>query len=231
MVAPISDVELVRRRRAIYTGLRPYLPEHLLLQAVTIWQEKYVSKPMFALNKFLFEICDAPALAAQRGDIHRSLMESLWADESTLEPDPLICTVDNAAAPIFTHQSSSPHSMTGRLPSTQLFDVLCTAFFEMLSNEKSGADSKVRNALMQCFTEMLDVHSDVASRLNNWVLGVQPVLEDGLTEKDMQTLLHAVYVKTCDVVGPVKSDTLLSRALLKAEAMPAAKLFDVRRLL
>ncbi len=62
-------------------------------------------------------------------------------------------------------------------------------------------------------------------------LGVQPVLEDGLTEKDMQTLLHAVYVKVCDVVGSVKSDTLLSRALLKAEAMPAAKLFDVRRLL
>ena len=57
------------------------------------------------------------------------------------------------------------------------------------------------------------------------------VLEVGLTEGDMRVLLHAIYVKACDVVGPVKSDMLLSRAMFKAESLPMSKLFDVRRLL
>ena len=63
------------------------------------------------------------------------------------------------------------------------------------------------------------------------LLGVQPVLEVGLAEVNMQALLHAIYVKACDVVCPVKSDMLLSRAMFKAESLPMSKLFDVRRLL
>ena len=160
MAVPVSDAELVRRRRAVFTGLRPYFPEHLLMQAVTCWQENYVNKPMFALNKFLFEICDAPALVEQRGDIHRSLMEALWADESTLEPDPFLCVLTNAQT-LVSEQSSSLQGGQ-RSPPTQLFDSLVSEFLNRLSNEKKDADVKVRNALATSLAVDADVPAQFA---------------------------------------------------------------------
>lgn len=229
MAASVSDAEIVRRRRAIFTGLRPFLPEHLLLPAVTCWQEKYVNKPMFALNKFLFEICDTPLLAEQRADMHRSLMEALWADESTLEPDPFLCVAANGQ-PLPKDQAVLVRASQRSAP-TQLFDSLVSEFLEGLSGVKKDADVRVRNALATSLAEELTLPAHLAAPVANWVFGINPVLEDGLSVAQMQTLLHAAYVKACDAVGPVRTDTLLSEAIRKTEALAPSRTFDVRSFL
>lgn len=39
--------ELQRRRRAIATGLTPYMNEPLLLEAISLWQQTYAERPRF----------------------------------------------------------------------------------------------------------------------------------------------------------------------------------------
>ncbi|WP_157662626.1 hypothetical protein [Sulfuriferula sp. AH1] len=225
----VSDAEIVRRRRAVFTGLRPYLPEHLLLQAVTCWQQKYVNKPMFALNKFLFEICDTPALAEQRADMHRSLMEALWADESALAPDPLLYLVADDL-PLPQYQTASMRADQRSAP-TQLFDNLITEFLESLSSVKQDADVRARNALAASLAEEVALAPRLAAPIANWILGVHPVLEDGLSVQHMQALLHVAYVQACDAIGPVRTDNLLTAAIHKTESLAVAKTFDVRKFL
>ncbi len=55
-------MDLIHRRRAIYTGMRAYFDDHELYQAITLWQKDYSEKPKYALSVFVARCCSTPEL-------------------------------------------------------------------------------------------------------------------------------------------------------------------------
>jgi hypothetical protein len=69
--------DLALRRRAIYTGLRPYLEEDALLDALMHWENHFATAPRFTLQKFVAELCKDGDLRSRRADILLSLVQAL----------------------------------------------------------------------------------------------------------------------------------------------------------
>jgi|GEM_PF-5806755 len=84
----VSAGERARRRRAVYGGLRPFLTEAQVLEALLLWETRFAGGPVYALHGFVSTVCTMAALDARHGEIYRSLMRALTMDEDQLPPDP-----------------------------------------------------------------------------------------------------------------------------------------------
>ncbi len=54
-----------RRRRALATGLAPYLDADAVAEAVALWQRDYADRPRFSLQGYVSELCKRFDLAPQ----------------------------------------------------------------------------------------------------------------------------------------------------------------------
>jgi hypothetical protein len=82
-----NDIAL--RRRAIYTGLKPYLEDDALLDALMHWENHFATAPRFTLQRFVAELCKEGELRRRRADILLSLVQALSMPATSLLPDPL----------------------------------------------------------------------------------------------------------------------------------------------
>ena len=81
--------ELQRRRRAIVTGLTPYMNEAVLMEAISHWQQHYSERPRYSLQGYVSDLCKLFDLGERRHHIHMSLVQAMSMSEQELASDPL----------------------------------------------------------------------------------------------------------------------------------------------
>lgn len=193
------DIKL--RRRAIYTGLRPYLNEVTLLDAMHLWQSKYSDKPKFAFAEFLSECCQNKALRAQRTNMLSSIFKALDMPERELLPDP------------FDEVLSQPTDLT---PEELIADnktiVFSNLFDHLLALLTDKQAMEVRVSLLKALASLpLDVRRKVD--LREWLDKKSSNLAMSYALSDIRQLMNLAYVAICELVGPVKADQLLNQAM------------------
>jgi hypothetical protein len=181
-----------RHRRAIATGLAPYLDSRQVPEAVALWQRDYAHRPRFSLQGYVSHISRLFEVGGRRHDLHLSLVQAMTLPDRELLPDPL---GDEDGA----HRAH---------PCTEAFQLLMRALWAQLDAGQAG---QVR---LDQLTDLRRPGVDPALRdtLEYWLNHADGDLAP-LDQDQLRRLLNRAYVLLCERFGPVHSDRLLKLAV------------------
>lgn len=202
-------MDLVQRRRAVYTGLRPFFNDIELSKVLELWERDFSQKPMFALNVFVARCCTTPELKEKRGELLRAVISAMDLPLSQLLPDPVKTLKSEAEL-----KAESEHQLDHV---THVFVALLTA---MLTKYDLATQGGVRNFVIENL-DKLKFELRGAQRMRDWLSGQSTYLAANYKIDVLQKLVNLAYVAMCEYVGPVKADQLLAQALREVE--PEAK--------
>ena len=194
-------MDLKLRRRAIYTGMRPYFDDAALLEAIHLWQIKYSDKPKFAFTEFLSECCQDKELRAQRTHILSSIFKALDLPERELLPDPFDVGQDQ-----IIHLS----------PAEKICDDVTIVFVHFLDNLlKLLAEKEALSVRIYILNQLPTIRLDELRKafLRDWFDKKSSKLPVSYQLITMRQLVNFAYVSICQLMGPVKADQLLSQAM------------------
>lgn len=184
-----QDISL--RRRAIYTGLKPFLEEDALHDALLFWEERYAAAPRFTLQRFVAELCREGELRTRRSAVLLSLVQAMSLPVSSLLPDPL--------------QRSSP---------TPNASALQTVAFEALVNallEESGQSQHYSLRLdLLASLDPRRLPPPVCRALQHWLGNKSTLNLPGCDPDILRALVNRIYVILCERAGPVVADRMLA---------------------
>lgn len=225
----IDPAEAARRRRAVYTGLKPFMDEDQVMEALLVWEDRFADGPVYALHGFVSAICAQDALKSRHGEVYRSLMRALTVDEHHLAPDPKSLLRDYRAKRSPTPAPETPGASEDCAP-VQIFLAMSERLLGQLEANDPERAFKIRVDVMDRLNELRlpTVH---AQTINRWLMQQGQEIPCGLGATVLQELLHRLYVRACELFGPVAADRALASATREAQALPAARQFSPRRLL
>jgi hypothetical protein len=202
-------MDLVQRRRAVYTGLRPFFNDLELSHALITWERDFSQKPTFALNVFIARCCTTPELKEKRGEILRAVIYAMDLPLSQLLPDPQKQMRSEAEL-----KADAQYELDNI---TASFVALLTA---MLGKYDFSTQSGIRNFVVENLNKA-KLEERSAQRMREWLSGQSTYLAADYNIDVLQKLVNLAYVAMCEYAGPVKADQLLAQALKDAE--PEAK--------
>ncbi|MDP2246845.1 MAG: hypothetical protein Q8J65_01840 [Nitrosomonadales bacterium] len=202
-------MDLVQRRRAVYTGMRPFFNDLELSDALATWEREFSQKPTFALNVFIARCCTTPELKEKRGEILRAVIYAMDLPLSRLLPDP---------------QKQLRSEAQLKADAQYELDNVTASFVALLMGMLAKYDfptqSGIRNFVVENMSKVnLDERN--AQRMREWLSGQSTHLAANYKIDVLQKLVNMAYVAMCEYAGPVKADQLLAQALKEVE--PEAK--------
>lgn len=228
------DIHL--RRRAILTGLRPFLRDDELQAALALWQQEYASQPVFALSGLVAQCCTRAELKPQRGSMLRALIAALALPSDQLLPDIPISSAD--VQTMTAHSKQQPKAQaTGPDEMTRAFMQLITA---LLAVSEPALQQLIRQRL-QAGLESLGLPRLQKQAMWAWLSGMSEAqagasaqassLGQAYALKPLQALINQAYVVMCEQLGPVKADHHLASAVNITQARMQGSRFSVHDLL
>ncbi|MPS48745.1 hypothetical protein [Methylobacillus sp.] len=208
-------MDIVLRRRAVLTGLRPFLDDEELLSAVSLWERGYAHQPSFALSGFISRCCFRAELKAQRGQMLRAVVSAMELPEAQLLPDPGSLGGD-------TISLGAQAAATKPDEQTRMFALLLAA---MLANLDARTEGTIRGRLLT------HLKADEGQGLRDWLAGHGTELSQSYSLALLRDLINQAYVAMCEALGPVKADQVLAQAIRQADAQGARLGFRVHDLL
>ena len=217
-------MELLLRRRAIFTGMRPYFDDHELLEAINLWQAEYAQKPKFALSVFVARCCNTPQLKAQRATILGAIFSALDFPENKLLSDPLeVLKHSRSAAAAHQHMADDK---------TKVFSELLTHIL-LKFNEH---DQRLIRDYLVAHLPKIKTDERRSMHLRVWLSQQADNLQINSLQANysieiLQQLINVSYVAMCEYVGPVKADQFLAQAKKETEPLAASLSFKLHDLL
>ena len=212
-------MDLIQRRRAIYTGMRAYFDDHELYEAISLWQKDYADKPKYALSVFVARCCGRPELKAQRSKILGAIFNAIDMPEADLLPDPF----DSTKGAV-TLAAKTEHVQDSK---TRIFVQL----FEKIAlkvNEKNEQD--IRQFLL-AHMHLIETDMRRMMHLEQWLTKQSPTLAANYNTQILQTVIHLCYRALCEIVGPVKADQIFAQATKETEPLAISHNFKLHDLL
>jgi len=204
--------DLATRRRAIYTGLKPFMPEEELLDALLHWESHYATAPRFTLQRFVSELCREGDMRTRRADVLLSLVQAMSLPAQSLLPDPL------------QRSNARPRNSISE-----------TAAFEVLMNAMMEASSKdQRYSLRLDLLASLDTRKmpvQFCHALQRWLGDKAPLNVSGVDTSLLRAMVNRAYVILCERVGPVVADRILATAVGSVSAAKPELSAAIERLL
>ena len=197
------------KKMAIANALAPYLSQESLEEALIIWEHKYSHQPTFALQRFISEFCDNN-VAGQRSKILQALFLAL-----------------NNSSTSTVQQETEKVSSVLTQGATACFEQLLSNILSVLNNDQ---EHKVRLLTAQQLDKLKlngVIQRDLKAFFNQ---GYALPSSFYMDTKTMRRCLNLMYVALCDVLGPVKADSILHGAINLTEQQSSGG-FSVRELL
>lgn len=184
------------RRRAIYTGLKPFMSEPQLLEALVHWESHYSTAPRFTLQRFVSELCREGPLRSRRADMLLSLVEAMSMPVQSLLPDPL-------------------QQRTGVSGSVSIAE---KAAFEALMNALIDVTSKDTHYSLQldllASLDTIKMPVEFCQTLTRWLADrAAPLSVAGVDSRLLRAIVSRCYVILCEREGPVIADRVLASAV------------------
>ena len=115
-----------------------------------------------------------------------------------------------------------------------VFAYLLSHLFLYIDRECSGGGLRMKVYIQDQFMR-LGSSKTWRDNLQGFLWRQEPLcaqsFKDVLDNNCMHNLLHKIYQRMCEMVGPVKADICLSQAVIEAQNIPEAKQFDPQSLL
>ena len=189
------------KRRAIYTALKPFLSERVLLKALAHWDTYYGDNPNLTLQQYVSEIAKGAGLRHQRSSMLLNLSKAMNAPVSTLLPEPGLSAEERdqlptaATAEIFVELMNS--IMRLMPPASQR-----SVFFDLIASVNRDRISK-----------------DLFQALHNWIEKEQELIVKPAPPRALRALVNRTYVVMCERLGPVEADRILALAVNHCQSL------------
>lgn len=212
-------MDLALKRRAVYTGLRPYLNDDELLNALQLWQVEFSGKPKFAFTAFLAVITSTETLRSKRTRILSSLLKSMELSEADLLADPYDA--------LSKQYRFATEDMIAEDHTTTVF----VHFFEKLQEKMNERDALgVRTYIIQNVAK-LQLNTRSNKQLVDWIDKKTNTLNGLFNLQCLRQIINLAYVGMCQYIGPVKTDQLLSQTIKETEAFANERQVNLHDLL
>jgi hypothetical protein len=199
-------MDLVLKRRAVYTGLRPYLNDDELAVALKLWQVEYSAKPTFAFTAFLAVITNTDTLRKKRTRILSSLLKAMELTDVDLLADPF-------------NESTKQYQFSAT--DVMIEDGTKTVFihlFEKMQEKMSEKDAVGVRAYIIQHIEKLNLNTRNNKHLADWIDRKSDTLNGLYNLNSLRHVINLAYVAMCQLIGPVKTDQLLAQTITEVEA-------------
>ena len=215
------NMTMENKRRAIFTVLSEILHGNSLWEVMWYWQEHYSDKPQFELNHFLADCASVPEISENRSWLYRQLIGVLMDKNSDLKPDPW--------PQMNQHKNQSVSGDGSELQDdwSEVFTTLMNRFMHGLRSDNQYSLGKF--LLHHCKQCDLPQHSQIS--MTHWLASRDLMDLRGVKKSQLKSLLNASYIATCELIGPVEADKILSNAIRDAHFELSEQPLDVRTLL
>ena len=190
----VFSLSVHQKRQAIELGLAAYIEDRSTLErALAHWEAHYQDKPMYVLNRFIYDVCDEPHLRAQRNVILRALMAEMVRLE---KHDTDLDTTAHVT-----------HSTNETIKLRHGMIIILQSFFQATSpNDQSVLQQIYAARLTKVMKLKVSIIlEDLATQYWTHLLEAEQYLR-------VINLMYEVY---CEFYGPIQADHVLSQARLK----------------
>ena len=188
----MSQAAIPLHRQAIEDGLREFLDDASLQQAMDHWQRQYADQPSTALQRFVSDIYSAYDISASRATVLRSLLKAINLNGDALPGDPK------------SRRTGAPLNQR-----SEAFSLLIDAIMVQLEAEEQ------RRLLLEYFAALRKKHlpPGLLITLQSWLAKRDASAAPNADNAQLRFLLNQLYILLCDHLGPVKADRCLARAV------------------
>ena len=200
------SITLIKKKRAIYTGLYPYLEADNLVRAMILWEQKYANNPSFAVQHFINDICLDNDLKSLRRDMLLNLVKTLVLPDEELMPDPSVRIAS------YKKQHNIATSIEYTAKELVVFQKLIIALMEQISVDKRVS---IKDYVLDNLAKS-KIDSTIKRQLQLWLskqVGAMKVPAPDID--DLRKVINFFYVGFCEYTGPVETDRALGKAVAK----------------
>jgi len=218
-----DEVEL--RKQAIMIGLSSYLTEKECINAIHVWEQQYSRAPKFALQQFIKEVVKPnDQLWDFRNDIFINVIKAMSLREEEVEQQ---------FQQIFHGRKLEASSAVKKKKDQKqqmVFENLYKTFMQLMEVTDFQVAGQLRKFLREKMLYGRSFAMEI-QRLNSWLLGINNKLEIELAMDEMKQIIHSTYLGSCEYLGPVKTDALMSEAVKIVEKQTGEDDISPRELL
>ena len=200
----MAEKSYVHKKRIVYTALKPFFKEIKLIQAMILWEKKYANLPSSEVQRFVYDIKNTLDASADIRGIHLNLIRAASLPEDKLQSDP--------TTKIRNYLAKSGKSLNAdyRLPELEIAEVFLEKWRTYLSamEYETLVEYVIENLHHQNVDPILSM--ELTSWLND---NVEQIKIPNADNSDLRKIINLYYVASCEIVGPIKTDQILSKVV------------------
>ena len=205
-------------RRALYTGLHPFLAKNEIMDALLLWENQYAKNSRFALRYFVADITEKLNRPSDSKKILRSLVASLTKTDSDLLPDPI------EALDIYRQNKMYPKSLNDIKPEIEAFKLLIQKW---LTLTESIIARDIEHYVCSNL-DRIDIDPIFSSEVQLWVKNPDHKFSHYNSDiKDLRKVINLFYIAICEYLGPTTADHLLHNSVKMLSSNGGAQYRDL----
>ncbi len=200
----MNKSEHIRKKRAIYTGLHPYLSEDQLMEALIIWESKYANGPGFSVRYYVAELMDRVQPTAEAKKILVTLVSTLGKSEDVLLPDP------SRALDDYKRFNRIQVNANFSIPILEAFQIFIVKWLKFAPPK--AAEAILKDVIRDI--PDLNIDLDLQQSVLDWTCKkIDRMRLPHVDASDLRRVVNVFYVAFCRHHGPTATDEILSKAV------------------
>ena len=214
----MNSTEMILRKRALYTGLQPFLRDTELMEALILWESRYAGQPKFGLRYFVADLVKSLDRPVEHKHLLVHLVATMNKSAEELLPDPT-----PALSAYKTRRRTSAYA-TYTLAEVEAFSILVDKW---LSLAQSAAAIDIGN-FVQRNLGRLNINTDLKLQVERWLEDEQQRIKVPRVDiQDLRKIINLFYIGFCEYMGPTRADRLLAEAVTRLKSNGGAAFSEV----
>lgn len=214
----INHNEMSLRRRALYTGLQPFLRDTELMEALILWESQYADQPKFGLRYYVADLVKKIGRPQDHKQMLVNLVATMSKSAEELLPDP------SAALAAYKTRRGTSTYVNYTLAE---IDAFCMLVDKWLSLVKSAAAIDIGNFVKKNLSR-IKINTDLRIQMERWLEDDnQHIRVPRLEIQELRRVINLFYIGFCEYLGPVRADALLEEAVTRLKSNGGAAFSDV----
>jgi len=214
----MNNTELTLRKRALYTGLQPFLRDTELMEALILWESRYADQPKFGLRYYVADLLKSLERPVEHKQLLVHLVATMNKPEEQLLPDP-----SPALIAYKTRRRTSAYA-SYTLAEVEAFSILVDKWLSLV---QSPAAMDIGN-FVQRNLGGLKINTDLKLQVEQWLQDEnQRIKVPRVDLQDLRKIINLFYIGFCEYLGPPRADVLLAEAVTRLKSNGGAAFSEV----
>ncbi len=214
----MNNSEMILRKRALYTGLQPFLRDTELMEALILWESRYTHQPKFSWRYFVAELVQSLDRRVEHKHLLVHLVATMNKPAEQLLPDP------SAALAAYKTRRGTTAYANYTLAEVEAFRILVDKWLSLV--QSSAAIDIGRFVLRNL--HRLTINTDLKLQTLRWLEDENQHIRVPRVEiQDLRKIINLFYVGFCEYLGPTQADALLAQAVARLKNNGGAAFAEV----